>query len=63
MNRWHVYEWLKQTYMATGTVPTMGQAQQRFSSIVEPEELTEGIDEFLTAIREHRTEEAGLCEM
>ncbi|WP_426453813.1 hypothetical protein ACP26L_15585 [Paenibacillus sp. S-38] len=49
--------------MATGTVPTMGQAQQKFSSHVDPEELTEGIDEFLTAIREHRTEEAGLCEM
>ncbi|AFC32166.1 hypothetical protein PM3016_5466 [Paenibacillus mucilaginosus 3016] len=62
MNRWHVYEWLKQTYMATGIIPSMGQAQQHFSGRLDPGELVEGIDEFLIAIMEYPTEEAAPCE-
>lgn len=46
MNRWHVYEWLKQFYMASGRIPTTHEINQKFSGNVETGEIFEGLMEF-----------------
>lgn len=45
MNRWHVYEWMKQRFMATGVVPTKEEAWLTFPD-TDPEEVHEGFEEF-----------------
>jgi hypothetical protein len=45
MNRWYVFEWIKQRYLKTGTVPPMGVICAQFPDL-EQEEIDEGIAEF-----------------
>lgn len=46
MNRWHVYEWLKESYMFSGIVPTIHAVRSHFFGQIDREELLEGIMEF-----------------
>ncbi|KPV60749.1 hypothetical protein QJ48_04305 [Paenibacillus sp. A3] len=50
-NRWHVYEWLKQSFMFSGQVPTIAQVRKKFAKSVDPEELVEGIIEFVLTVQ------------
>jgi len=50
-NRWHVYEWLKQTYMFSGKIPTIYQTRRHFGKSITEEELSEGIIEFVLMIK------------
>lgn len=52
MNRWHVYEWLKQTYMFTGNVPSLQEVRSHFRGKLEHEELIEGVIEFVTTTKQ-----------
>lgn len=45
MNRWHVYEYIKQRYMHTGKIPDHHELASMFIGI-DPDELVEGIYEF-----------------
>lgn len=47
MNRWDVYEWLKQVYMFSGIVPTRKQVFEKFKNRVPKKEIAEGIVEFV----------------
>ncbi|KIL38216.1 hypothetical protein SD70_27695 [Gordoniibacillus kamchatkensis] len=51
MNRWHVYEFLKQTYMYSGKVPTIGEVKKHFGSRVDQSEIIEGLAEFTTVTK------------
>lgn len=51
MNRWAVYEWLKQTYMFSGRVPTLDQVKRHFGAKIDKEELREGIIEFVLVVK------------
>jgi hypothetical protein len=54
LNKWWVYEFLKQTYMATGTVPSQKEINTEFASELAPDEIVEGILEFeMTVGKEH----------
>lgn len=44
-HQWNVYEYLKQTFMRTGTAPTIADVIREFKD-VELEEIEEGIREF-----------------
>ena len=46
MNRWHVYEWLKQTYMYSGVVPSERNCIAKFGGLMDLDEIREGIAEF-----------------
>jgi hypothetical protein len=45
MNRWYVFEWIKQRYLKTGTVPPIEAICTQFPKL-EQEEIDEGIAEF-----------------
>ena len=49
MNRWHVYEWLKQTYMFSGRIPTAHQIAEKFKDM-SISEIKEGILEFMSTV-------------
>ena len=51
MNRWHVYEKLKQIYMASGRIPTPEEINRQFRGKVDEEELEEGIIEFFMVVK------------
>lgn len=44
-NSWHLYEWLKQRYMASGRIPDMDEARAEFPEL-SLEEMGEGYLEF-----------------
>lgn len=44
-NRWHLYEWLKQRYMATGRIPDPDEARAAFPELP-LEEMGEGYTVF-----------------
>lgn len=48
-NHWHLYEWLKQEYMWTGTVPDTNEARAEFPEL-SLEELGEGYYEFVLTV-------------
>lgn len=43
-NHWHLYEWLKQQYMATGVIPEADEAREAFPELP-LEEMGEGYAE------------------
>jgi len=45
MNKWHVYEYMKQVYMRTGIVPTWQELRVEFSGL-RFTEIQEGMSEF-----------------
>ena len=45
MNRWHVYEYLKQVYMYRGTMPCVAELSSRFKGM-DLIEFAEGLYEF-----------------
>lgn len=50
-HRWHVYEHLKQTYMFSGKVPTREAIFAKFVGRADPEEIEEGIAEFVLTVQ------------
>ncbi|WP_217563047.1 hypothetical protein [Paenibacillus sp. GbtcB18] len=48
VNQWHIYSWMKTSWMTTGAVPSNKQVIKRFSG-VDTETLIEGIVEFRLA--------------
>jgi len=48
-NHWHLYEWLKQRYMATGRVPDPDEARAAFPELP-LEEMGEGYTEFYLVV-------------
>lgn len=52
INRWQVYEWIKQTYMFSGRVPTLRKIRRRFGKSVSEDELVEGIIEFVLTTKQ-----------
>lgn len=46
MNRWHVYEWLKQSFMFSGCVPSERNCIAKFGGLMDLDEIREGIAEF-----------------
>ena len=48
-NRWHLYEWLKRRYMATGRVPNPDEARAEFPELP-LEEMGEGYAEFYSVV-------------
>lgn len=55
MNRWHVYEAMKQHYAATGLRMTIPEVAARFGEEMSAAEIAEGIEEFTTAFGSDRT--------
>lgn len=51
LNRWHVYEHLKNTYMFSGLVPTQEAIYAKFSGQLDREEIEEGITEFVITVK------------
>ncbi|WP_240414997.1 hypothetical protein [Paenibacillus periandrae] len=51
-NRWQVYEWIKQSYMFYGVVPTLYQIKRHFGKSLPESELAEGIIEFVLTTRQ-----------
>lgn len=49
-NRWHVYEYMKDTYMFSGRVPTREEVEARFQN-ADPQEIAEGIAEFIIVLQ------------
>lgn len=45
MNHWHVYEYMKNVYMRTGTAPSFQDARAAFPTL-RAEVILEGVDEF-----------------
>lgn len=52
MNRWHVYEWLKETYMFSGKIPSKRDVVAKFGGIVPSAEIREGIKEFELTVQQ-----------
>lgn len=52
-NRWHLYEWLKQQYMATGRMPDDDQARAAFPELP-LEEMGEGYTEFMAVVGRYK---------
>lgn len=52
-NRWHLFEWLKQQYMATGRMPDDDQARAAFREL-SLEEMGEGFAEFEATVGRYK---------
>jgi len=50
-NRWHVYEHMKQSYMFGGRVPTQQEIMTEFGTELDPEEIAEGVAEFVITVK------------
>lgn len=50
LNRWHVYEHMKQTYMFGGRVPSQNEIKSKFPD-VDSEEIAEGVAEFVLTVK------------
>lgn len=48
-NHWHLYEWIKQQYMASGRVPEWEKARAEFPEL-NLEEMGEGYLEFYSVV-------------
>jgi hypothetical protein len=48
-NRWHVYNWLKHRYMATGFIPNLAEVITEFHDM-DHDEIVEGLEEFLSVV-------------
>lgn len=46
MNRWDVYEWLKNSYMYSGRIPKIQEIRIRFTGQTSEEQISEGITMF-----------------
>lgn len=46
MNRWTIYEWIKQTFMFMGKVPNEGDCLAKFGGLLLRDEIYAGISEF-----------------
>jgi hypothetical protein len=51
LNRWHVYEWIKQSFMFSGKLPTERDCFDKFFMQMDASEIREGISEFEAATK------------
>lgn len=50
MNRWHVYEFMKNRYIRTGQIPNAKEVHREFTGL-DVEEIGEGMAEFHSVIQ------------
>lgn len=50
-NRWHVYEYMKQSYMFTGEVPNRTDLKIEFAEEADTEEIEAGHREFIETVK------------